>query len=455
MKLYRKVCWFILFFSALAASLPACAQNDSAGASAAFFRRPLELTDELQTQPTCMDTLAWFMQAILEQLDRMDVLVAIAVDQDSASLHRWHNLLPTRAELGSYSEVLILTDVLWNRETVEKNRSEHYFDSGPERRVRQPGESAKNIRTEVSVRIEYRDTTGSVLLGSSVIRGVSENGSWINSRDQAETVLNNQLVLELYRIYGISVDVAFDKAETKVSLGKKNGVFRNMNFQFITPELAGDRLAGCRWQPAAPGGCGRITAVGDSTSLLKVYRQWHELPAGSFAIPCRQPVLSFSVHVQPPLFNSYSQYGFYVQGNPMAAWDWGLGASILRLQDSQDDQVYGCGFGLFTRRRLWCSRSLDAGIKIGGDLDIPMRKDAYGSSVSMLLWSMQLALTGEMVLSYRVNLAAGAGYRFSKKTDSWLYANDHLNSSGGWDREAPAVSNRGFLISVGCRYCLF
>ena len=423
-----------------------------------LFRLPLPLTDALRIPPAPEDTLCWYLQAWLKQRDREDVLVGIAIDQDSASSHRWHALIPSRSMQRLYSEAVVLTEIAFAQEAVENGLQDNYFGLALDKKsiANIPLHQAKNVRTEVIVLLQYLDTSTGASLGSSHVRGVSRRGSLRKSKREAEERLYEQLDLELQRIYGLCADLTATQGNTiRIPMGQSVGIYPNMNFSLISPERPRDRQQGREWQPAGTSGFARVTAAGDSTSVMQIRRQWRELPAGSFILPYTQPIFSIYLHLQPPLFGSYSQYGLFIAGTPLTDWDWGFGVNVIQVKDSFDDHDLGFGMGFFTRYRLGGSRRVDCGIKLGGDLDIPFRKDLEGASVNTLLLSAQAAWTAEMVISYRVNMVMSTGYRISTKASSWSYSDEDETYGARWHAEAPEVSNSGFYFSLGFRYCLF
>lgn len=441
--------------AALSAQQPA-QPDDAAGR---YHRLPLPLTTVLASKPVLADTIAWRIQAWLKMMERPDVLVAISVAADQTSLARWRSLLVDQPTRRQYSEVLVLQEINVTLQSDGLDPALEYFDplagAGHSQSIDQ-SQRGKKIRTEISLFIHYLDGQTGAGLGFGRVKGVGHNGSPQKSKSKALQTLYEQLMLELERIYGIAADVAYhaDNKRT-VALGKNDGIEQNDLLILIAPEPPAALTKPQAWQPAGPAGFARVTGAGDSLSIIKIIRQWRPLPAGSFALPYSKPLLSLSLQAQPPLFTSYAQYGLYLHGSPLTDLDLSAGAHLNRSKDSDDRQDWGVGFSLCGRGRLSESRRMDAGLQIGVGLDIPMRKDDQGATVSTMLFSAQTLMTTEIVLSYRMNLILGAGYRWTTRSTHWTYSEGEESYAAYWNHQAPEAGRKGCVVTFGFRYCLF
>lgn len=428
-------------------------------AAARYYRFPLPLTTALATKPVLADTIAWRIQAWLKIMERTDVLVAISMAADEASLSRWRSLQVDQQTRRKYSEALVLQEINLTQQSDGLKPALDYFDplAGADH-GRDPGKSqrGKRIRTEISLRIEYFDGQTGTGLGFASVRGFGLSGSPHKSKIKALHTLYEQLMLELERIYGTAADLALN-ADNKltVALGKNDWVEPNDLLLLIAPEQLAHYAKSEAWQPAGPAGLARVTGAGDSLALIKIIRQWRPLPTGSFALPYSKPLFSLSLQAQPPLFTPFAQYGLYLHGSALADLDFNVGAHLIRTKDSDDHQDWGVGFSLSGRGRLGESRRMDTGLQIGIGLNLPMRKDDQGATVSTMLLSAQTLLTTEIVLSYRMNLIIGAGYHWSTRSTHWSYSTDEESYAAYWNREAPEAGRKGFIVTVGYRYCLF
>ncbi len=452
------VCW--TFCSGLSgAALSAQQPVQPSDAAGGYYRLPLPLTTVLATKPMLADTIAWRIQAWLKIMERPDVLVAISATADEASLARWRSLLVDQPTRRQYSEALVLREINATLQSDGTDPALDYFDplaGASHAQNADKGQKGKKIRTEISLLIEYLDGQTGAVLGFGRVRGVGRSGSQHKSKIKALQTLYEQLMLELERIYGIAADVAYH-ADNKltVALGNNDWVEQNDLLILIAPEQLADRTEPRAWQPAGPAGFARVTGAGDSLSIIKIIRQWRPLPAGSFALPYSKPLFSLILQAQPPIFTPYAQYGLNLHGSPLADLDLSVGAHLIRSKDSDDRQDWGVGFSLCGRGRLWESRRMDAGLQIGVGLDLPMRKDDQGATVSTMLFSAQTLMTTEIVLSYRMNLIIGAGYRWTTRSTHWTYSDGEESYAAYWDQEAPEAGRKGCVVAFGFRYCLF
>lgn len=427
--------------------------------SGGYYRSPLPLTTVLATKPVLADTIAWRIQAWLKIMERPDVLVAISVAADEASLSRWRSLQVDQKTRREYSEALVLQEINVTLQSDGLDPELDYFGplagAGPAQKA-DKDQRRKKTRTEISLLIEYLDGQTGATLGFGRVRGVSRSGSPHKSKIKALQTLYEQLTLELERIYGIAADVAY-QADNKlmVALGKNDWVEQNDLLILIAPEQPADRTEPQTWQPARPAGFARVIGAGDSSSLIKMIRQWRPLPAGSFAMPYSKPLFSLSLQAQLPLLTPYAQYGLHLHGSPLADLDVSVGAHLLQMKDSDDRRDWGVGFSLRGRGRLWESRRMDAGLQIGVGLDLPMRKDDQDATVSTMLFSIQTLMTTEIVLSYRMNLIIGAGYHWSTRATHWTYSEGEESYAAYWDQEAPEAGLKGCVVTFGFKYCLF
>jgi len=452
------VCW-LSCGSLSGAVFSARTSAQPVNAATMHYRFPLPLTTVLATKPVMADTIAWQIQAWLKIMERPDILVAIAVTSDKASLSHWHSLLVDQQTRRTYSEVLVLKEINITTQPHAQDPALDYFNPSPGASPSQnvdKGQRGKSFRTEISLLIEYIDSQTGAGLGFGHVRGLNRSRSSHQSKIKALQTLYQQMSLELERIYGIAADVTYH-ADNKltVALGKNDWVEQNDLLILIAPEQPADRTEPQAWQPAGPAGFARVIGAGDSLSLIKIIRQWRPLPAGSFVLPYRKPLFSFSLLAQPPLFTAYAQYGLYLQTSPLEDLDGSVGVHLIRTKDSSDRQDWGVGFSLSGRGRLWESRRLDTGLEIGMGMDLPMRKDDQGAVVSTMLLFAQTLLTTEIVLSYKMNLLVGVGYRWSTYSTHWTYSEDEQNYAAFWNREAPEAGRKGLIVSFGFKYCLF
>jgi hypothetical protein len=237
--------------------------------------------------------------------------------------------------------------------------------------------------------------------------------------------------------------------------GFGEAVPRKQIFALIAPEQRQRAHEGTVWRGSGLAGFAFLADAAKDSCTLQLSRQWRELDAGTWAMPYSQPVFSFYLHMLPPIFTPYAQYGLYLQGNPLDQMDWGLGLNVIRVKDSFDDQDYGFGIAAFGCYRLRDGGRFDLALKIGGDMDIPFRQDDAGNSVSVLLLSMQAAIAADILLSHRTDLVWSAGYRRSMRADSWDYSEEDQSYPARWNGTAPSVSSSGFFISAGFKYSLF
>lgn len=411
------------------------------------IRMPVPVSSARIRQATLADTIAWYLQATLRESERDDILVALYTSADDRHLSR--AVRPgeplTRAQTALYNEALLVADVTLFQERTGKAEPV-YFDTGPESK-RSP--RSKSFRpfftTEIYVHIHYLDLADGQFLGGSTITAADSNASALKSEAGAFDQLNRQLRLEMARVYGPSGDVERSGPDFLLKGHYAKDFPNRQIFALVAPasnhssDLAGFAIA---------------TTSHEEETVLQVSRLWRDLSPGSWAMPYTQPVFSLYLHLQPPLFGSYSQYGLYLQGNPLARTDWGFGLNIIRAKDSFDDLDYGVGLSAFGRYRVKDGTRFDAGVKLGADLDIPFRRDDADNSVSTLLFSSQAAVTADVLLTPSTDLLWSVGYRISNRANSWDYSEEEESYPAQWQGAAPSISSSGFFITVGFRYSL-
>jgi len=310
---------------------------------------------------------------------------------------------------------------------------------------RPPGIRDREEAGEARPLVLYLELEDGQWLGTSTIGAADSSVSVLSSEVAAFEQLNRQLRLEMARVYGLSGDV--ERAGPVFLLKSNNAkdIPNRQVFALIAPssghrsDLAGFAMA---------------TTSHEEKTVLQVSRLWRDLAPGSWAMPYTQPVFSLYLHLQPPLFGSYSQYGLYLQGNPLDRTDWGLGLNIIRAKDSFDDLDYGVGLSAFGRHRINDGARFDLGVKLGADLDIPFRRDEADNSVSTLLFSCQAAMTADVLLTPCTDLIWSAGYRISNRANRWDYSDEEESYPAQWQGAAPSISTSGFFAAVGFRYSL-
>jgi hypothetical protein len=144
-----------------------------------------------------------------------------------------------------------------------------------------------------------------------------------------------------------------------------------------------------------------------------------------------------------------------IQFGPAYRFDFGLGINIGQVTDSFNDNNFAFGLSGFGLWRFLNHSTFDLGANLGLDLDIPFRKDDDGRTVNTALFSTQLGIIGEIVLSKRSDLFLNVGYRFALKTSKWEYSEDDTTFPAYWENGVPEVDISGIILAVGYKYYLF
>ncbi|MBN2092613.1 hypothetical protein JW964_23535 [candidate division KSB1 bacterium] len=317
--------------------------------------------------------------------------------------------------------------------------------------------SADNIQTKLHIYVQAVDNQNERQFGNFSINIVHTGGDKFISFESALEKLADKATIELKILFLLSSEVTFEsKNSGKISLTGKY-IEPGMLFELIEPDRiqqVGDETL------VTPGKRAGIATVVDTlttNSLIKLVRTWRPGSPGFWAVEYPNPIFALQVNYHPPSNYAYQRLDFQFNFTPLKRFDSGGGFHLFKIRDNQDDDVGGFGFFGFLLWRMYYSDRFTFGTKFSFDMDIPIRNDDDGNSVSLILPSISTGLNTEFLISEKVDLVLEIGYRLSSSASGWRYTTEEEESvSAYWaDYSYPRVKNTGMLISLGFRYLIF
>jgi hypothetical protein len=315
---------------------------------------------------------------------------------------------------------------------------------------------SKNVQTQLLVYALFIDIESGQSLGSLELEAFHAGGTSEKSKAKATTSLKKKAKAELKRIYWFSSDlITTNQGKPELPYGTKSGVEKGLIFELFEPdrnwELDDEEFL-------VPGGSAAIATVADTSadsSGLKIFRQWRDIYPGSWAVEHPAPIFALRLNFSPPSIGSYSNFGISFHFAPLKKFDYGGGIQIIRVIDSYEEDNFGFGFAGFGIVKFVNTSKIDLGGKLGIDFDIPFKKDDDGQIVHTILFSSNIGIVGEFLLSRKLDFVINAGYRFGISADDWKYSEDEESNPAYWEKDAPVVKNSGLMLSVGFNYLLF
>jgi len=365
-------------------------------------------------------------------------------------------------------DILYFNEVTWFKEAivilgseifqqgVSQQDDEVFFSLGNDDRQQAFVDSSKNVRTQLLTYALLVDIETGQSLGSLELEVFYTGGSAKKSKSQALKRLKEQAKQELKRIYWFSAEVIRTKKGLPgIPHGTRSHITKGLVFELVEP----DRF----WKQGEeelllPGGSAAFAMVVDTSadsSGFRILRQWRDSHPGSWAVELPQSIYALELTLASLATDGYTNLGVLFHAHPMHDLDWGLGIQLMQVTDSFGDDDFGFGFNTFGQWRWLNTAKIDLGGKIGLDLEFPYRKDDDNFTVYTLLFSAQIGMVAEFLLSQKFDFVINAGYRFGAKSDRWEYSEDDDTYPAYWDAEAPEVDNSGLMFSVGFKYLLF
>jgi hypothetical protein len=456
-----QIIFFVLSLSFFFPTILTAQENDTTQAKFIITQMRLPFPPSKDKKPkyySLDDEVANTLNEAKKELGLSDVVVAIYID--STSEIEDDEILDFAVlnfnEVTWFKEALVVMATEIFQEGVPPAEEEEYFSLGEDNQGNKAGDYSKNVQTQLSVYALFINIETGESLGSLDLEVFHTGGSSEKSKAKAMSSLKKKAKAEFKRIYWFSSDViTTDKGKPGIPFGTKSRVGKGLIFELFEP----DRI----WELddeefLVPGSSAAIATVADTSadsSGLRILRQWRYIYPGNWAVEHPAPIFALGLNFSPPSIGSYSNLGISFHFAPLKNFDYGVGIQISTVIDSYEEDDYGFGFGCFGIWRFINTSKIDFGGKLGIDLDIPFKKDDDGQIVHTVLFSSNIGIVGEFLLSRKLDFVINAGYRIGTRTDDWEYSEDEESYPAYWEKDAPAVENSGLILSVGFKYLLF
>ena len=404
------------------------------------------------------DEVANIINEAKQELGLFDVVVGIYID--STSEFQEDDIFDLAVlnfnEVTRFREAIVIIASEIFQEEVPSATEETYFSIGNNNRDKKTADYSKNIQTQLLVYALFINIETGESLGSLELEAFHTGGTSEKSKAKAMTSLKKKAKAELKQIYWFSSDlITTNQGKPEIPYGTKSGVEKGLIFELFEPdrnwELDDEEFL-------VPGGSAAIATVADTSadsSGLKILRQWRDIYPGSWAVEHPVPIFALGLNFSPPSIGSYSNLGIAFHFAPLKNFDYGGGIQIIRVTDSYEENDFGFGFAGFGIWRLINTTKIDFGAKFGIDFDIPFKKDDDGQIAHTILFSSNIGIVGEFLLSRNLDFVINTGYRIGIRADDWRYSEDEESYPAYWEKDAPVMKNSGLMLSAGFKYFLF
>lgn len=321
-----------------------------------------------------------------------------------------------------------------------------------------------NIQTIVQGDVRKINLETGETVASFSLNAEHTGGNKTASLSKVFNQLNSQISLELRELYVLTSEVLdVDGRTVTLLLGSEMGVKPGTYFEVSAPDKK--RVIGNR-TVSIPGRSAGLVLTrevsGDANQSLAV-RRWRAIKPGYRAVEMTHPPFAGGVSLRVGLEESAFMAGAFVDPFPFSRFSIlgqvGLGSVI----DSWNDVDFSLRLGgQFLGRMIQTSR-FSAGATLGLPLDIVLRSDDGGHTVSLPVFSPTLGARVEWMLSPHRDLILGLETVISSLSSSqWKYTvqtnenQDSVTKPAEWDRSSgPEVELSGLYLTVGLRFIAF
>ncbi|MFQ5823559.1 MAG: hypothetical protein ACE5JB_05845 [bacterium] len=302
------------------------------------------------------------------------------------------------------------------------------------------------MKSRFSVEVKHIDIETGQLIQSININA---------SGQDAQKKFKKNAIEELKKLYLMTSEiVAVDNQEVILYLGEEVGIDKGTIFVIEKPEQIRKYQSRTIKIPGRRVAFVSVEDVSSEGNRSVIFRQWRSVQPGDKAVEFVKSTYGLQISFVPPLYNSFYSFGIQYRARAIKKRSWGGEVRFLQVNDSFDDNDAGFGFGAFGMQRLLNLSRLTFLLKIGVDMNIILRKDDDGHSVSAIPFLAYLGLNTEIVLSEKTDLVISAGYRFGGKSSTWNRTQTG-ESSVVWNNGAPEVTLSGPFLSAGYKFIFF
>ncbi len=424
------------------------------------IRLPLFSLSENSRHEYLEDEAARALARLAESLWIDEVVVGIEIDSSGAVYDDSvaYETLRDFDWLGIYGEVMAVS----RAEIAQFPEPAPGSDSGSGRASNSGSGSAsgphnrpsKKTVTRINVSLNFYDLENGTMLGSLDLEGYHAGGFPSESKAKAMRNMLEEAEQEFKRIYWFSSDIGETVDGVPVlSVGSRQGAVKGMIFDIFAP--AWESPGGDTRVSGGHKGFARVAGEEDGRSRLRILRLWGSYGEGSWAVEHIGPVIGLQFRYRFSPDGAFLNAGFHFNARPMSRLDWGLGMQMVRAGDSYGENDFGLGFSGFGMWRFLSLPFLKLGLQCGTDLDLLFKKDDEDDVVSAALFSAVAGIQAEFMVSAKVDVVAGAGYRFGLKTSRWEYSVEDDTYPAYWLNDPPVLDNTGLELSAGVKYYLF
>ena len=415
------------------------------------LRSPIPLNKSDNKFYSLEDETASIIIDVSDQLFLDEIIVCIQLDTIAIKLDNQekYEIIKNLVKIKQYDEAIVIDQVIVDYEEILLEDHQNYFKKSN-------NITSENILSTLTFFSYLLNTKTGENLGSFdfELQEVAKNKE--KSRLKVLNSFRKRIRTELKRFYWFSADVDSIKGENIIiPLGSKYGIKKGQIFEIVEPER--------EWTTdeeewiSQPKTVGFVSVIDTSKegSTVKVLRKWDNFYEGSWVVEHFNPIFALELNCIPPVSNRYFNLGLLFHAKPLQKYDFGGGIQFIRVADSYGDDNYGFGFTGFGTWRFLNKPRLNFGGTTGANLDIPFKRDNYGTTVLTSLFSFNLGFLTEIAINKSIDFVINTGYRYAIDSDAWTYSEDDESYPAVWENDAPKVDNSGFMISFGFKYFLF